>query len=171
MVFSEESPMSEAYGDSMDPAIARSLERAMKVREGVIEDAVNLDVNLNPEVCATNLISIQGQKDNCIEDCESHHGPEHPPADVEIEDGEVMISTINCGIICKPKNIGMESSFIVLYLSKEERSRFVLYPGTRFVIYTNTMNGTSGKFDVFYSGINFEYDDSVFTVFHTIKEE
>ena len=162
----------EAFGDTIDPRVKKSLENAIKIKEGVGSIAIDATLKTGQQIPITAMGSITHESYTGTDDqgIENTYQPESE-YEYDLKDGDIMISTVNCGIICRPKNIGVEDNFIVLYLSKEERDRFVLYPGTRFVIYANTMNGTSGKFKVFYSGINFEYDDSVFTVFHTIKED
>lgn len=87
----------------------------------------------------------------------------------KLSDGDILISTINCGIICKPKEVHVEDKFFVIILTKEDSQKFILYPGTKLNLEFKNINGKDSKFNVYYSGIRFEYNSDIFIVFHEVS--
>ena len=84
----------------------------------------------------------------------------------ELSENEVLITTLNFGIICAPKEFKIDSNCIVLVLSGEDSKGLILYPGTRFIVYTRNIEKEISSHKVFYSGINFPYEDNIFLIFH-----
>ena len=90
--------------------------------------------------------------------------------DYEIEEGQILLSALNCGIVINPKKIMLEERFITIILDNKSNNNFILFPGSQFVLKCCDIQSKIQRYSVYFSGIRFEYEDDKFLVFH-IKDK
>ena len=119
--------MSEAYGDIMDPIVAKQLRNAL---DGTIEKRIEVapEKNTDPPMFCDKTDTEKYMQDDIVKGVQLESaGQVSDENNIDfaksLDGGEILISTVNCGIICKPKNIGLEDNFIVLFLDSEETKK------------------------------------------------
>lgn len=95
---------------------------------------------------------------------------QYPDEDVNLEKGELLLSSSKFAVIFTPKDVHFHSSFIVVVMGGDQVKKFVIHPGSVFsVSYMGPEQDLVHKY-VYYSGVQFPHDDEMFLVLHSLKD-
>ena len=153
-------PGISAHGAFADPLIISQLNKAVA--------DVSDEIEKNQ---ISGFVNDAGEKDEAGQELdinESDYNIEihELPENVEIDDSSVFLSGMNCGLFLNYEEIKIEDKVVIIVQNESSKQGFLLYPGSRFVLYYKNINGELNKHKVYYSGINFKHTRDRFIVLH-----